>query len=131
MANPTCTKANLTAGKACLGGPLLTNHQMLTRLVYMKMLELAAIGGTNYTSDAESLNVAANALTCGFQPNDMISAYVTIASNNATAAGASVPATKQALAAAVACFEDFTDFQLQQADILLTCALGRGKTYPQ
>jgi len=131
MANPTCSRSNLMAGKACLGGPLLSNHQMKARLVYLKSLELAAIGGTNYTTDIEAFNRAANSLTCGFQPADFDAAYITIASNNATAAGASVPATKSAMAAAVACYEDFTDFQLKQMDVLLTCALGFGKTYPQ
>ncbi len=128
---PTCTKANLVAGKACLGGPLLSNHQMMAAQVYFKALELAAIGGTSYLSDPEALNQAANSLTCGFQPADFTSARLVIASNNATAAGASVPATKAALAAAVACYEAFTDYQLEQMDILLDCGIGRGKAYPQ
>jgi len=128
MATPTCTKANLVAGKGCLGGPLLSNHQILARQVYFDTLQLAAIGGTSYTSDFESLNVASNTLTCGFQPADFDAAELVISSNNAVAAGASVPDTKAALAAAVVCLEDFSDYQLKAMALLLKCALGRGAT---
>jgi hypothetical protein len=95
------------------------------------MLQLNAIGGTNYTSDIATLNTDANSLSCGFQPDNFDSAELVIAANNATAAGASLPATDAALAAAVKCLENYTFEQLTQMKLLLYCKLGRGKAYPQ
>lgn len=122
---PECTKAILTAN-GCLSGKVLSNHDQLVRRVYLDMLQLAAIGGTDYSDDIPALNIAGNALSCGFQSDDFDTAELVIAAANATAAGASVPATKDALASAVACLENYSDYQLEQMKLLLYCALGEG-----
>lgn len=131
MANPTCTRASLIAGKACLNGTLLDAKAKLVRRVYFDMLQLAAIGGTDYSSAIATMNVDANSLSCGFKPDDFAAAELVIASNNATAAGASVPSTKATLAAAVKCLENYTPEQLRQMQLLLYCKLGQAKAYPQ
>lgn len=131
MANPTCTRATLISGMSCLSGNLLSPHDKLVRRVYFDLLQLAAIGGTDYSADIPGMNVDANSLTCGFQPDNWSSAELVIASNNATAAGASVPSTKDTLATAVRCLDNYTDEQLKAMQLLLYCKLGRGKAYPQ
>ncbi len=131
MANPTCTRDSLISGAACYREPVISKHDQDARLVYLKVLELQAIGGTDYRSAVNTLFVDANTLSCGFQPGDFDGAAVVIAANNATAAGASVPSTRATLADAVKCFENFTDFQLKQAKLLLDCKLGVSKAYPQ
>lgn len=131
MANPTCTKANLVAGMACYKGTRLSTHDQQTRLVYFKVLQLAAIGGTDYTSAVNTLFADANTLACGFQPDDYDAANVRIQENNAGSAGATIPSTQAALADAVKCYKKFDERQLKQANLLLDCALGRAKSYPQ
>lgn len=131
MSAPVCTKATLVSGSACYRAPRLSTHDQMTRLVYFKALQLAAIGGTDYTSIPNTLFVDANNLSCGFQPDDFIAAIIRIAENNATAAGASVPSGGAAVADAIKCYKKFDDFQLKQANLLLDCLLGRAKSYPQ
>lgn len=131
MANPTCTRASLIAASACYNGTRLSAHDQLARRVYFDMLQLQAIGGTDYRSAIATLATAANTLSCGFQPDNFDAAELVIAGNNATAAGATLPATQSALAEAVKCLENYSDFQLEQMKLLLYCQLGRGKAYPQ
>lgn len=131
MANPVCSKSTLVASKACYDGKRLSDHDQLVRRVYFDMQQLAAIGGTNYLSSVSTLASAANVLSCGFKQDDFDSAEVAIAANNATSAGATLPATQPALAEAVKCLENYSDYQLKQMKLLLYCALGRGKSYPQ
>jgi len=128
---PTCTRDNLISGAACYREPVVNKHDAQARLVYFKVLQLQAIGGTDYRAAVNTLFVDANTLTCGFQPSDFDGAKLVIAANNATSAGASVPSTRATLADAAKCYESFSDFQLKQANVLLDCLLGRGKSYPQ
>lgn len=120
---PTCTRADLIADRACFSGTRLSEHDQLVRRVYFDLLQLAAIGGTDYSDDISGLNVDANTLSCGFQPDDFAASELVIASNNATAAGATVPDDID-LAAAVNCLKNYTDFQLKQMKLLLYCQLG-------
>lgn len=131
MSAPVCTRATLISGSACYRAPRLSTHDQTTRLVYFKMLELAAIGGTNYANAVNTLFVDANNLSCGMQPDDFIAADIRIAENKAIAAGATIPATGDAIADAIKCLKKFDDFQLKQANLLLDCLLGVSKAYPQ
>jgi len=131
MANPSCVRSTLISGAACLNKTLLSEHQQNARRVYFDLLQLAAILGTDYSSAIGTLNTDSNTLTCGFQPDNFASAELVIAANNATSAGATVPSTKAALAAAVKCLEDYTPAQLKAMKLLLYCKLGRAKNYTQ
>ena len=131
MSNPVCSKATLVAASACYNGTRLSDHEQLALKVFFDLKQLAAIGGTDYSSAIPTLAAAANTLTCGFKPADFEAAKLVIASNNATAAGATLPSTQAALAEAVRCLEKYTPYQLRQMELLLYCALGRGKAYPQ
>lgn len=131
MANPTCTRATLISGGACYKGPRLSNHDQQVRRLYLQVLQLAAIGGTDYSAAVNTLFADANTLSCGFTPDDFDTSMVVIAANNATSAGATVPATQAALSDAVKCYSKFTDFQIKQANLLMACLLGRSKSYPQ
>jgi len=131
MANPTCTRDGLVSSKACFSGTRLSKRQKLARRVYFDLLQLAAIGGTNYLEAISTLNTDANSLSCGFKPDDFDGAELAIAQNNASSAGAFLPTTDTALAAAVKCLEDYSDHQLKQMQLLLYCKLGIGKSYPQ
>lgn len=127
---PTCTRATLISGAACFREPVLSLHEQQTRKVYFDLLQLAAIGGTDYSAAIATLAVDANTLTCGFQPSDFDGSAMVIKYNNAVSAGASVP-TGQSLAAAVKCLKNYSAFQLKQMQTLLDCQLGRAKSYPQ
>lgn len=115
----------------CYKGARLSDHDQLVRRVYLDILQLQAIGGTDYRSAIATLAAAGNTLSCGFKPDDFQAAELVIAANNATAAGATLPATQPAFSEAVKCLENYTDYQLQQMLLLLYCQLGRGKAYPQ
>jgi hypothetical protein len=131
MANPTCTKATLISAGACLSGKLLSEHDRKVLQVWFMAKQLAAIGGTNYTADLETLASDSNSLTCGFQPDDMATSELVIEKNNAVSAGASISSDKDTLAGDVKCLDNYSDFALNQMILNLRCKLGRGKAYPQ
>lgn len=128
---PTCTVAALAESNPVFGLQGLNRKQYYTALIYFKVLELAAIGGTNYASTLNSTLINdATALVKTMDPNQRKIAMLNIARNNAIAAGASVPATANALNALTACcFQSFSD--LEAIMILLDCQLGYHADYPQ
>ncbi len=130
MAAPTCTKAGLSA--SCYKTPgAITPRQVKTLTIYAKVLQLAAIGGTDYRSLlATTLLSDAATLTCGFDKSDLDAAMVQIAYNNATTAGASV-GTLATQVNNARCLEQATEDQLDEALVLLQCKLGVHKAYPQ
>lgn len=93
-------------------------------MVWFMALELAAIGGTDYTADLATLNADADDLTCGMQPDDLDSAKLAIAYNNAVAAGATVETDKNALAEDVKCLAQYPPHVLRNMELLLMCQLG-------
>jgi len=131
MANPTCLKANFLT--TCYKSPgAITPKQQKALMVYAKVLQLQAIGGTDYRSTMVTtlLSASASAL-CGFEKSDRDAARIHIAFVNAAAAGATVPATINAKQAVLNCLVEVTDKELDEADLFLTCALGVQKAYPQ
>lgn len=134
MANPTCTKATLSgSAAACYGVPAnLSPKQAKALDLYAKVLELAAIGGTNYlTLLTSTLLSDAATMTCGMEQADRDAARLVIAFNNAAAAGATVPSTMAGKLDIAKCLVEATDKQLDEALVLLLCQLGRAKAYPQ
>jgi len=131
MANPTCTVASLVEAQPCFAYPITSDHKKLALKVYFLAAELAAIGGTNYLSVlGTTLNTASNIFQ-NLSNDQLAAADLTIAYNNANAAGAGLSTNQQTLAGNVKVLNAFTDRQLKQAELLLHCALGRGKVYPQ
>lgn len=97
-------------------------------MVYLKALELDALGGTDYT-DPETLNTAAVCLhTLGADQQAV--AELVIQAGNASDAGADIPTTAE-IPAAVACFKNYTLSQLNSMELFLDCQLGRHETFPQ
>ena len=66
-------------------------HMQEALNVYAMALELAAVGGTDYSSDLESLIAASDAVSNYMNPDQLRAAEVNINFQNATNAGASVP----------------------------------------
>lgn len=131
MANPTCTQDSLIAVAACF--KCMDSHQRQALMVYLKVLELAAIGGEDYTGEmghggALNTDSAAFKVANSDERNLM---RLAILSNNADAAGAEVPTTANALIAEFDCLLCFDENALDRMDLLLTCQLGVHKSYPQ
>ena len=138
MANPTCTVAQFTSSSIA---PCLKNFnrsERLSLLIYFNALELDAIGGTNYNAQLGHAGSLMTAAECyreelAFQNPVVIPSipYLVIAFNNATNAGGAPASTKPLLAEAIACNNDFTLQQKAAQALLLACALGSHKAYPQ
>lgn len=134
MARPSetaCTRATFTDDVACLKNFDL--HQRKALLVYFGVLELAALGGTDYTAELASggdlaLDSACNAT---LDPDQKELAHLLVAQNNASDAGATVPATNAALADAIACLQNQPEGMLDAMWLLVECQLGRHAAYPQ
>lgn len=130
MANPTCTRASLVEASPCLAGTSLSLHQQQAVRLWFMILELQALGGTDYRSTLQStLMQDAVTLADTMNPSQRRTALMTIYRNNAVAAGASPSSDPSALLASVACFTNFPD--LDQIELLLLCKLGTHKSYPQ
>lgn len=93
------------------------------------MLELAAIGGTDYTATMETdLIDDAIQLTKTMDPNQRRLARLNIARNAALQSGA-VPDTGVSGLSQACCLVNYPD--LDGVLLLLDCALGRHADYPQ
>lgn len=132
MANPLCTQASIITGATCFFNFNAQDRAAIQ--IYLNSIELAAIGGTNYTlGSGGTLSLAS---VCLKQLENQVfrapSPYeVFIQSNNATSAGASIPADPTAYAAAIACLKNFPEQDLAAMQLQLLCELGRHKSYPQ
>jgi len=95
-------------------------------------LELAAIGGTDYTSSMTTTLIDdATTLVGRMDPNQRRIAFLQIWRNNAVAAGASVPSTFNDLNEATGCCFQSQNVDFNAIEMLLLCKLGRAKAYPQ
>lgn len=130
MPAPFCSQSDLLAPCFLSPGPI-TPQQQKAFTIYAKALELSAIGGTDYIGRLALMVQDAQTLTCGMGEEDIRAAFVQIAFNNATAVGAPVPATMNGKQAAINCFIELDQLLLEEIDLMLTCKLGRHKTYPQ
>lgn len=131
MANPICLLDSLITGSTCF--KCMDSHQQQALMVYLKVLQLAAIGGESYVGE----------MGHGGQLNLDSAAYVTtnsdertlmrlaILANAAENAGAEVPTDDDELIAAFECLLCFDQNQLDRMDLLLTCQLGSHADYPQ
>ncbi len=124
MAVPVCTRNGLAATNPGFGLDGLNKTQYTAALIALKVLTLEAIGGTDYTdSMTTTLIKDAVNLTGSMDPNQRRIARLTIAYNNAVAAGADVPSDLSDLNALTACcLQSYGD--LDSILILLDCKLG-------
>jgi hypothetical protein len=122
---PTCTKSALAETNVVFGLDGLNEVQQKALMIYLNVLELAAVGGTDYSAAMTTTLIAdATALVSTMNPNQRRIALLNIAYNNAVAAGATVPTSIQELNAATGCcFQNFSD--LDAILILLACKLGK------
>lgn len=128
--NPTCTKAGLLAPCYLSPGPITPKEQKALLLKAM-MLELAAIGGTDYNGRLSLMLQDAATLACGMGEEDIRAGLVQIAYNRASAVGGQVPVGIQAQIKSVLCLIEADERQLDETLLLLTCKLGVHKSYPQ
>ena len=109
--------------------PVTSSHQRNAYKVYCMAAELNAIGGTNYLSTLTTTLVSDANIFQNLHNEHIAAAHLAIAFNNANAAGAGL-----AVAAAptlVKHLQACTPRQLELAELLLRCKLGRAKAYPQ
>jgi len=132
MANPTCTSASLAETSPGFGLQGLNPRQYKAAKLYLMALELAALGGTDYTSVMTSTLVSdAATLAQRMDPNQRRIALLQIYSNNADAAGATVPSTFNDLNEATGCCFQAENVDFEAIELLLLCKLGVHKAYPQ
>jgi hypothetical protein len=98
-------------------------------MIYFNVLELAAIGGANYSAQIGAGGTLQDDSECYRHldnPTCPPSAYrLIIARNNAVNAGASPAATNDLLAEAIACNVDFSMADKAAQLLFLECSLGR------
>ena len=125
---PTCTKAAFTAGTACYRN--FSAQERASIQIYFNALELAAVGGTDYTAELGSGGQLEADSICYRDFVDNIFQAPTpyallVAYNNAVAAGATPAATVPLLAAAIACNKNFPEADLAAQQLQLLCKLGK------
>lgn len=126
MATPTCTQAVFIDDATCYTRPNVDPIQQMALLIYAKVLELQAVGGTDYR-DALVTTLITDTKCPPYMSDDAIMAgNINVAFNNAEAAGASVPATLEDAVAAIKCLQYAPGGMatLKRIDMFLNCALG-------
>jgi hypothetical protein len=134
MANPTCSLTTLVTNAAQYNQQFITPQMKRCLAIYAKVLELEAIGGTDYTGDGlvgALASDAASLFNSGFTPDALEAANLAILFANATAAGATVPADVNDKLAAINKLLQTDPNMLAKMDTLLNCKLGVHKNYPQ
>jgi hypothetical protein len=131
VANPTCTRDEFVSKFACYKNLDAQERQALK--LYLNVLELAAIGGTDYTAE---LGPGGDLNADAIEFNRMTSlelelSELVVAANNATSAGATVSSDIQELANAIKCLKNFDMRTLANMQLLVDCQLGVHKAYPQ
>jgi hypothetical protein len=132
MSNPVCSATTFNTNASCYDLGVLNPAQQWALLVYFKVLELAAIGGTDYTAALKTTLQTDTACPPISEP-EIMAAQVNVAYNNASAAGASMPATVSAALTLSACLQYVPGGvpRLERINLLLDCKLGKHASYPQ
>lgn len=129
MANPTCSNTQFVDDATCYQKHILNAKQQKALLIYAKALELAAIGGTDYT-DALSTTLVEDA-PCWLTVDQKIAATINVAFVNAAGSGATVPADLDDKIAAIKCLLLVDPEKMDAILLWLTCQLGKHKAYVQ
>lgn len=129
---PECTSTQVVDQAACYLESAIRPSQRRALYLYARVLELAAIGGTDYASAlTTTLLTDAQGMTCRLNEDQIAAAKTNLAFINAAAAGASVPSTLAEKMEIVKCLDDLAqnDPQLTDlVDLFLTCQLGEHAT---
>jgi hypothetical protein len=133
MANPVCTSTSFKITGGAYSGRVIDPRQRTALRVYARILQLLAIGGTDYTLDAGYNQLVQDAATicAGMTQEARDDARVAIDFANATTAGASVPATLDLQLAALGQLVALDPKALDECMLLLSCKLGVSKAYVQ
>jgi hypothetical protein len=134
MARPSttaCTRDTFTDDVACLRS--FNSQERKALMVYFNVLELAALGGTDYTEELGPDGDLIADATCdvSLDPEQKALALLLINENNAGDAGATVPSTQATLAAAIKCLVNQPPAQLDAMALHVQCLLGRHAAWPQ
>ena len=120
MSNPTCSTTTLITNAACYRQSSIDPIQQQALLIYGKVLELAAIGGTDYTAALTTTLLTDAAPVVGaLSADNVTAANISTQFVNAAAAGASVPSTIQSKIAAVKCLQHLPGGALALAQKLM------------
>lgn len=128
---PTCTRSSLVAGSPCYKN--FNRSERASILIYYNALELAEIGGTDYTDELGGSGTLETDSMClrdlPEQPYTPPTIYeLLIAYNNAVAAGATPVTDPSDLAAAIACNKNFPMADKAAQMLWLLCQLGHHAT---
>ncbi len=134
MARPSetaCTRTTFVTDSACLGN--FDAHERKALMVYFNVLELAALGGTDYTAQLGGTGTLAEAAACNLtlDPHQQELALLLINQGNADDAGATLPTTQVLLAEAIACLKNQPPAMLDAMYLTVQCLLGRHAEMPQ
>ncbi len=134
MARPSataCTRTTFTADVGCL--KKFDSNERQALMIYFNVLELAALGGTDYTGELGPSGDLALDSACDntLDPLQKDLALLLINMNNASDAGATVPDTQDALAQAISCLKNFPPAMLDAMALNVQCLLGRHAEIPQ
>lgn len=134
MARPSadaCSRATFTEDVGCLQN--FNSNERKALFIYFAVLELAALGGEDYTGELgpDGALVEDSACNNTLDPYQKELAALLIAQNNASDAGATVPDTNSELAEAIACLKNQPPAMLDSMLLLVQCQLGRHAAYPQ
>ena len=131
MANPVCTATTWFENGKDYTIPFINPKQQKALELHALALELAAIGGTDYTADLTALVAASEALAAFANPDQITAANIAICYANAVSAGAADPGTIGDKLEATKSMVLYDDERLRKACTLLRCELGRAKNYVQ
>lgn len=127
---PNCTISDLAEQNPGFGRQGMNPKQQKAALLYMMVLELAAIGGTDYRSTMATTLISDAKSLEKLNPDQRMVAMIQIARNSASLNGATVPATPSLVNEATACCVQAAP-NLDLLILWMTCQLGRHKVYPQ
>lgn len=134
MARPSetaCTRDTFTEDVGCLQN--FNSNERKALMIYFNVLELAALGGEDYTGELgpDGALVEDSACNNTLNPYQKELALLLVNQNNASDAGATVPSTNSGLAEAIACLKNQPPAMLDAMLLLVQCQLGRHAAYPQ
>lgn len=132
---PTCTSISaLISAQPCFTATTLNARERKSLLIWFRAKELAAVGGTNYTSVLASTLISDATTFAGrayndsqtfFGQSEFATAQLVIEKNNAVAAGATIASDIDDLMVSIAPLSKATEWQLDAALLMLMCKLGK------
>lgn len=130
MAEVACTVASFVAAGNCFNGSNWNQTERQALKVYrLAQLVYSLSGGTVDYRTASTLWTAANTSTCGMTDNQVEAAMFGVLNNQFNEAetytwqSPPAPLTLATASAAIACFKEYSMWQLQREELFLWCTL--------